>query len=113
MLSWPCAATSSILGPYGPVLLHLLGTTGNIAPAARPILRINSSNIALPVRTYWKYNFYKLRKAVLWHIVQALRKSLGLRPRDFPHGQAIFHRISLLLSLYRYSINCSVLSGQC
>ena len=43
---------TSLLGLYGPVLLHLLGNTGNnIAPAARPIRIINSSNIALPGRT--------------------------------------------------------------
>ena len=41
---------SSLLGLYGPVLLHLLGNMGNIAPAAGPIRRINSSNIALPGR---------------------------------------------------------------
>ena len=35
---------------------------------------------------------------ILWIIAWALRKSLGLRPRDFPLAQAIFHRISLFLS---------------
>ena len=47
---------SSLLGLYGPVLLHLLGDTGKCTPAARPLRRINSSNIVLPGRTYWKYN---------------------------------------------------------
>ena len=31
-----------------------------------------------------------------------LRISLGLRPRDFPRAQAIFHRIPLLSSQYSY-----------
>ena len=31
------------------------------------------------------------------------KKSLGLRPRDFPWGEAIFHHISLLSSWYRDS----------
>ena len=47
---------SSLLGLYGPILLHLLGNTGKYTPAARPIRRINSSNMVLPGRTYWKYN---------------------------------------------------------
>ena len=48
---------SSLLGLYGPVVLHLLGNKGKYTPAARPIWRINSSNnIVLPGKTYWKYN---------------------------------------------------------
>ena len=36
--------------------------------------------------------------------LQNVEKSLGLRPRDFPWAQAIFHRLPLLSSQYSYSI---------
>ena len=38
-----------------------------------------------------------------WNIAWALGKSLGLRPRDFPRAQAIFHRIPRLESQYSHS----------
>ena len=51
-----------------------------------------------------KHDPAAVRRSVLPWTSQALRKSLGLRPLNFLWAQAIFHRISLLLSQYRYSL---------
>ena len=46
----------------------------------------------------WECLYYDSNWDIQWNLAGALGKSLELRPRDFPRAQAIFHRISLLLS---------------
>ena len=52
----------------------------------------------------WECLYYDSSWDIRWNIAWALRKSLGLRPSNFPRAQAISHRISLLLSSYRYNL---------
>ena len=92
-----------------PVLLYLLGNIFPYCPAVRAIQKINSSNIDLQEGQCWSCNWECLycdsSRNTRWNIAWALGKSLGLCPRDFPQAQAIFHRKSLLLSQYRFSMN--------
>ena len=54
----------------------------------------------LASRGDWEWLYCDSSRGIRWNIAWALRKSLGLRPRDFPRAQAIFHRIPLLSSQY-------------
>ena len=103
---------SSLLGLYGPVLLHLLGNTGKYSPSCYtntenqlfqycPTRKDNTGNITF---RNWECLYYDSSRDIRWNIAWALGKSLGLRPRYFPRVQATFHRMSLLLSEYRYII---------
>ena len=58
----------------------------------------------LASRGDWEWLYCDSSRGIRWNIAWALGKSLGLRPRDFPRAQAIFHRIPLLSSQYSYSI---------
>ena len=84
-------------------------------PVVGAIRRFNSSNTDLQEGQCWSNNWECLycdsSLDIQWNIAWALRKSLGLRPQNFPRAQAIFHRIyiSLLSSQYTYSSN---LGGQ-
>ena len=57
------------------VLLHLLGNTGKYTPAARPIQRINFSNIALPGN--WKCLYLDSSWDMQWNIAWPFRNPLG------------------------------------
>ena len=89
---------SSLLGLYGPVLLHLLGNTGIYTPSCQtntenqlfqycPTRKDNTGSIA---SRNWECLYYDSSLDIQWNLASALRKSLGLRPRDFPRAQAIF-----------------------
>ena len=58
----------------------------------------------LASRGDWEWLYCDSSRGIRWNIAWALGKSLGLRPRDFPRAQAIFHRIPLLSSQYSYKI---------
>ena len=58
-------------------------------------------------------NQLDLSRDTQWNIAWALKKSLGLCPRDVHQAQAIFHPISLLSSRYRYSPAVNILSRLC
>ena len=53
----------------------------------------------------WECLYFDSSQEIRWNIARALGKSLRLSPWNFPHAQDIFHRISLLLTQYRYNIN--------
>ena len=57
----------------------------------------------LASRGDWEWLYCDSSRGIRWNIAWALGKSLGLRPRDFPRAQAIFHRIPLLSSQYSHS----------
>ena len=59
----------------------------------------------LASRGDWEWLYCDSSRGIRWNIAWALGKSLGLRPRDFPRAQAIFHRIPLLSSQYSYILN--------
>ena len=61
----------------------------------------------LASRGDWEWLYCDSSRGIRWNIAWALGKSLGLRPRDFPRAQAIFHRIPLLSSQYSYSLKWS------
>jgi len=56
-------------------------------------------------RGNWEWLYCDESRGIRWNIAWALGKSLGLRPRDFPLAQAIFHCIPLLSSQYSYKIS--------
>ena len=58
----------------------------------------------LASRGDWEWLYCDSSRGIRWNIAWALGKSLGLRPRDFPRAQAIFHRIPLLSSQYSYKM---------
>ena len=60
----------------------------------------------LASRGDWEWLYCDSSRGIRWNIAWALGKSLGLRPRDFPRAQAIFHCIPLLSSQYSYSLRC-------
>ena len=103
-----------ILKSNSPVLLNLLVNIFSYCPAVRVIRRTNSSNIDLQEGQFWSCNreclYCDLSRDIWWNIAWALGKSLGFCPLDFPGVQAIFHRISLLLSQNRFSITTSLAS---
>ena len=57
----------------------------------------------LASRGDWEWLYCDSSRGIRWNIAWALGKSLGLRPRDFPRAQAIFHRIPRLESQYSHS----------
>ena len=79
------------------VLLILLGNIFPHCPAFEAIHRLNFSSIDLPERSML-HLFLKM--SVLW---LESGHTLKYSPWDFPRAQAIFHRISLLLSQHRYN----------
>ena len=58
----------------------------------------------LASRGDWEWLYCDSSRGIRWNIAWALGKSLGLRPRDFPRAQAIFHRMPLLSSQYSYNL---------
>ena len=67
----------------------------------------------LASRGDWEWLYCDSSRGIRWNIAWALGKSLGLRPRDFPRAQAIFHRIPLLSSQYSYNIALFNLKDSC
>ena len=78
---------------------------GEIIPQYCPTRKDNTRSINF---RNWEFLYNDERRDVRWNIAWALRKSLRL----CPCAQAIFHRISLLSSLYIYSI-VQIISVQC
>ena len=63
-----------------------------------PILSYQEGHTGSITFRNWECLYYDWSRDIRLNIAWALRKSLGLRPRDFPWAQAIFHRISVLSS---------------
>ena len=63
-----------------------------------PILSYQEGHTGKITFKHWECLYYDSSRDVRWNLAWALGKSLGLRPQDFPHAQAIFHGISLLSS---------------
>ena len=66
----------------------------------------------LASRGDWEWLYCDSSRGIRWNIAWALGKSLGLRPRDFPRAQAIFHRIPLPSSQYSYKIGIGVIKRE-
>ena len=104
---------SCLLGLCGRVLLYLLSNTGKYSPSCQTNTKnqlfqycsTRKDNTGSITFRNWEYLYYDLSWDIRWNIAWALAKSLDLRPWDFPRAQAIFHRISLLLSLYSTQIS--------
>ena len=77
--------------------MYVQGNRGKYTPAARPIQRINSSNIALPVKTILKVKLLEIENVCNMTQV-GVYGEIWPEPSGNPLGSA--HGISLVLRLY-------------